>query len=85
MAYKIAFAAAAKRQFEKLPEASRKRVAETIELLGSNPRPAGAVKLAGEDGLYRVRSGDYRVIYRIEDTHLLVLVAKIGHRRDVYR
>jgi mRNA interferase RelE/StbE len=85
MAYKIEFTAAAKRQFDKLPDASRRRLAEVVDRLSENPRPSGMAKLSGEDGLYRVRSGDYRIVYRIQDNRLLVLVVKIGHRREVYR
>ena len=84
MAYKIELSAAAKRAFGKLPKATQERLAETIDGLARQPRPNGSTKLTGQD-LYRVRSGDYRVIYRIEDERLVVLVVKIGHRRDVYR
>lgn len=85
MAYKIEFAATAKKQFDKLPDANRRRLGEALERLSENPRHAGTLKLAGADGLHRTRAGDYRIIYRIEDHRLLVLVVKIGHRRDVYR
>lgn len=50
-----------------------------------NPRPPGARKLAGEDSFYRVREGDYRIVYAIEDDRLIILVLRIGHRSDVYR
>jgi mRNA interferase RelE/StbE len=50
-----------------------------------DPRHPGAVKLTSEDRLYRVRSGDYRVIYQVQDERLLILVVKVGHRREVYR
>jgi len=53
--------------------------------LAENPRPHGVRKLAGVEGVYRVRVGNYRMIYRVEDDELLVLVLKIGHRRDVYK
>ena len=85
MAYSIAFAAAAKRQFDKLPRPAQRQLGEVIAQLAENPRPSGVVKLASEDGLYRVRAGDYRAIYRIEDYRLLLLVIKVGHRRDIYR
>jgi mRNA interferase RelE/StbE len=49
------------------------------------PRPPGVVKMHGSEGYYRLRVGDYRVVYAIEDAVLLVLVVRIGHRRDVYR
>lgn len=85
MAYRIAFTPAARKQFEKLPAVARRRVAEAVDRLGENPRPAGVVKLAGDGSIYRVRSGDYRIVYHIEDDKLFVLVIKIGHRREVYR
>lgn len=85
MAYSIEFTGAAKRQFDKLPGNAKRRLAETIDRLSNDPRPDGVMKLSGEGNLYRVRSGDYRVVYRIEDGRLLVLVVKIGHRREIYR
>lgn len=53
--------------------------------LEANPRPPGAKKLRGESDLWRVRVGDYRILYSIEEARLVVLVVKIGHRREVYR
>lgn len=85
MAYSIAFGKAAKRQFDKLPRPARQRLGDAIAQLAGDPRPTNAVKLSGEDGLYRVRGGDYRAIYRIQDEYLLILVVKVGHRREVYR
>jgi mRNA interferase RelE/StbE len=56
-----------------------------IDSLAANPRPQGVEKMKGEKNLYRVRTGDYRILYTIEDRKLIVLVVKIGNRRDVYR
>ena len=56
-----------------------------VELLARQPRPAGAKKLVGGRGEWRVRTGDYRIIYEIDDGVLLVLVLAVGHRRDIYR
>ena len=53
--------------------------------LAANPRPPGVEKLAGPDDFYRIRVGDYRIIYQIQDDVLMILVVKIGHRREVYR
>ena len=61
------------------------RVVETIEALERNARPSGVAKLSGSDDLYRLRVGDYRIVYQIEDAKLIVLIVKVGHRRDVYR
>jgi len=61
------------------------RLRDAIDALADNPHPAGSLKLQGADDLYRIRIGDYRVIYQIQDEVLIVLVVEIGHRRDVYR
>ena len=61
------------------------RLREAIEGLVENQHPPGSVKLQGEDELYRVRVGDYRILYQIQDAVLVVLVVQIGHRRDIYR
>ncbi len=67
-----------------MPARDRQRIASRIQGLGRNPRPSGAEKLSGLDR-YRLRQGNYRIIYAIEDERLVVLVVRIGHRRDVYR
>ena len=56
-----------------------------IEALANQPRPTGAKKLKGRDDLWRIRVGDYRIIYEIRDRILVVLVVRVGHRREVYR
>ncbi len=85
MAYSLEILPTAKRQLDRLPADIQRRVAEAINRLRESPRHAGTTKLSGEDGLYRARAGNYRIVYRIEDDRLLVLVVKIGHRREVYR
>lgn len=60
------------------------RIAAAIDGLATNPRPAGAVKLAGRDD-FRIRVGDYRLVYAVDDSERLVIVARIAHRRDAYR
>ena len=85
MAYKIEFTPAARRQFRKLAPETRKRLAPLIDSLASEPRPKGATLLSGSQRAYRVRHGDYRIIYELDDDRLLVLVIRIGHRREVYR
>lgn len=84
-AWRIEFSRAAARQFAALPRKEQERLRARIDRLAENPRPAGVRKLAGEEGLYRLRSGDYRVIYTVQDEVLLVLVLKVGHRREAYR
>jgi mRNA interferase RelE/StbE len=61
------------------------RLREAIDGLAENPRPPDYVKLKGNDEVYRVRVGDYRVIYQIQDAVLIVVVVEIGHRREIYR
>ena len=68
-----------------LPRRMQERVLDAIEDLEQNPRPSGVTKMRGEADTYRVRSGDYRILYTIEDDVLRVLVVKVGHRSDVYR
>jgi mRNA interferase RelE/StbE len=69
----------------KLPRHGQKRVKERIDRLAVDPRPPGMKKLQGESELFRLRSGNYRIIYSIADVRLVVLVIRIGHRGDVYR
>jgi mRNA interferase RelE/StbE len=68
-----------------LPQAAQARIASAIDALAGDPRPSGVTKLRGPEGFYRIRVGDYRVVYAIEDDVLLVLVVRVGHRREVYR
>jgi mRNA interferase RelE/StbE len=84
-AYRVEFAPAARRQFEKLPQRVRRQLWDRIVSLGANPRPAGCEKLAGSHALYRIRVGSYRIIYEIAEKRLLVLIVKIGDRKEVYR
>lgn len=83
--YQVSFAPAALRQLRKLPHDVQKRIIRATESLEADPRPPGSAKLANEVDLYRIRVGDWRVVYRIKDQQLLVLVVRIGHRRDVDR
>lgn len=61
------------------------RFFDAIEALEENPRPSGCVKLAGDENLYRIRVGDYRIVYEIRDSVLIVTIIKVRHRREVYR
>ena len=83
-AYTVDLTTAAARQLRKLDPVARQRVAAAIGLLAGDPRPPAAKKLVGGDGELRVRTGDYRIVYRIDDGRLLVLVIALGHRRQVY-
>ena len=82
--YSVELKKSAAREVETLPLADRRRIVERIGRLSENPRPRGCEKLAGGER-YRVRQGDYRIVYSIEDALLVVWVVKVGHRRDAYR
>lgn len=79
--YKLLIKPSAAKELEGLPPKDRKRVVERIQGLGKDPRPAGSEKLSGEEK-YRLRQGDYRVLYSIDDRERTVVIVKIGHRRD---
>lgn len=85
MAFTIEFTAAAAKEFRALPPDIRRRVTLRIDQLALDPRPVGCVKIAGEPNTFRIRIGDYRVLYDIEANRLLVLVLRVRHRRDAYR
>ncbi len=70
---------------ERTPTEIRGRILRKLRALEDDPRPPGAEKLAGPEDLYRVRVGDRRIVYAIRDRVLVVIVVRIGHRRDVYR
>jgi mRNA interferase RelE/StbE len=84
MLYAIDFVPSAARAFAKLAAKERKRIAVKIDALGAQPRPPGAEKLTGIDA-WRVRVGDYRIVYEVRDRVLVVLVLAVGHRREIYR
>jgi len=85
MAYSILLAPPAERQLKALADPVQKRIVKRLRTLRENPRPQGVKKLAGDEDLYRIREGDYRIIYMIRDKELIVLVVKIGSRKEVYR
>ena len=85
MSYTIEFTASATCELKALERAIQRRIATHIDSLASNPFPAGSKKLQGESDLYRIRVGDYRVLYRVDGKRVTVLIVKIGHRREVYR
>ncbi|MBT2496138.1 MULTISPECIES: type II toxin-antitoxin system RelE family toxin [Microbacterium] len=83
MSYRIELRPAAVRALKKVDHQDRDRIRGAIALLGENPRPPGTKALQGRNGL-RVRVGNYRIIYTIDDDVLIVAVVTLGHRRDVY-
>jgi mRNA interferase RelE/StbE len=83
--YAVTLSPAAVRQLRKVDASARRRIEAAIELLADDPRPPAATRLVGGAGEWRVRTGDYRIVYEIHDGQLLVLVLAVGHRREVYR
>lgn len=83
MTYRIEILPAATREIRKLPPEAKRRVQAVIELLADDPRPPAAKRLVARPE-WRVRTGDYRVIYRVEDDVLTVVVVRASHRRDIY-
>lgn len=83
--YSITFARSARKELEQLPHDVTARILAKIEALSDNPRPSGVIKLHGQRGLWRMRVGDYRVVYSINDPDRRIDVSVIRHRRDVYR
>jgi mRNA interferase RelE/StbE len=75
----------AEKQLDRLPDKIRARVLAALQVLAVDPRPAGAIKMTGELDLWRIRVGQYRVVYQIAEDRLVVLVARVGHRKDIYR
>ncbi len=84
MRYEVRFKPSAAKELAKLPKEIQRRLSPRIDALAANPWPAGAEKLSGLDA-WRIRVGDYRVVYAVEDRLLVVLVVHVGNRREIYR
>ena len=82
--YKIQILKSADKTLKNVAQKDRVKIVEHISQLADNPRPLGCKKLKGTE-FYRIRIGDYRVIYKIEDDILLILVIRIGHRKNIYK
>ena len=83
--YSIEFKPRASKFIEAQPAKIQRQLLAHIDSLASNPRPPGCKLLYADEKLYRIRSGNYRIIYQIQDRILLVVVVRIAHRKDVYR
>jgi mRNA interferase RelE/StbE len=83
--YTIEYKRSVEKELRKLPPAQLKSIVAKIRALATNPHPEGSVKLRGSSDLFRIRHADYRVIYQVQDKKLILLVVKVGHRREVYR
>jgi mRNA interferase RelE/StbE len=82
--YRIVITRSAAKELEDIPRKDRAKIVAKIQTLASDPRPSGSEKLAGDDK-YRLRQGNYRVLYHIDDDAIVVTVVRIAHRREVYR
>lgn len=83
--YKIEITASAEKSLKKIPKKDLSKIITAIQILSISPFPEGCRKLKGEEDVYRVRQGNYRIIYEIFDQKLIILVLKIGHRKDIYK
>lgn len=83
--YEVRLARRAERSLASLERREQQRIRAALDLLADNPRPPNCVAMQGEDSVFRVRVGDYRIVYEVIDAVLLVHVVRIGHRREVYR
>lgn len=85
MSYRISIRKQALKELEELPAKDSSKVSAAIDSLATNPRPTGCKKLKGEhEFIWRIRVGNYRVLYKIEDTIKVVEIGKIGHRKNIY-
>ncbi|MCP4671879.1 MAG: type II toxin-antitoxin system RelE/ParE family toxin [Desulfobacula sp.] len=82
--YEIFFRESVYKDFRKIPKKDLKKILSKIHNLSSNPRPPGSEKLTGQE-TFRIRQGNYRILYSIQDNHLTIWVVKVGHRKDIYR
>jgi mRNA interferase RelE/StbE len=85
MAYELHFKASAQKSLERIQPSIQSRILEKSMALAVDPRPAGCAKLKGSDNFWRIRTGDYRIIYLIDDKRHIVDIRIIAHRREVYR
>ena len=82
--YEVRVSDKARKEIDRIPAKYAAKVEAAIEALADNPRPHGSLKLQGRDA-YRIRVGDYRIVYTISDRQLLVMVIEVGNRKDIYR
>jgi mRNA interferase RelE/StbE len=83
--YELIIKPSAEKTLDQVPRRFKLRIVVALQKLRTEPRPLGAGKLAGQERIYRIRVGDYRVVYEIEDERLVVLVLRVANRKDAYR
>jgi mRNA interferase RelE/StbE len=85
MSHRIEVKQSARKALASLPASTRQRIASAIDALSADPRPTGCRKLVGSESLYRIRVGEFRVLFEVHDDRLAIVVIKIAHRREAYR
>lgn len=85
MPYEVRFRPSARKELDKLPNELFARIAPRIDQLAQTPRPPGLTKLSGHQNLYRIRVGDYRIVYEVPDDQRVVIILIVAHRRESYR
>lgn len=86
MKYKIEFSHLSLKSLKKVPKEDSRKILRKIEALQVDPFPCNVYKkIQGEENLYRIRSGDYRILYRVIDSKVIILILTIGHRKDIYQ
>lgn len=85
MPYRLKITETARKQYDRLPRQTQQRIQNAAVALTANPRPQGCVQLRGQQGNYRIRVGDYRILYEVDDKAQEITILKVKHRRDVYR
>ncbi len=83
--FQIEWKKSALKELKKLDKSSIQKILKKVQSLSSNPRPPGVRKLRGSDKFYRIRVGEYRIVYEISDPVLRIYIIRVGHRKDVYR
>lgn len=83
--YSLEISRSAEKQLANVPRDAQRRLARAMNALADEPHPSGSRKLSGHDDVFRIRVGVYRVIYSVSDGMLVIIILKIGHRKDVYR
>ncbi|UCF47513.1 MAG: type II toxin-antitoxin system RelE/ParE family toxin [Myxococcales bacterium] len=83
--YNVELTRTAEKQLRRIAKRDRKRVVEAIQGLAERPRPRGARKLQGYDDIYRIRVGQYRIVYEVFEDRVVLIVLKVGHRKDIYK
>jgi mRNA interferase RelE/StbE len=82
--YSLRIKRSAEKELRRIPKTDLRRIVDRIDSLAADPRPQGCEKLFG-DNVYRIRQGDYRILYTVDDDERVVEIIKVGHRREVYR